>query len=176
MLQNHSKFVRRQAGESFEFSDGHHLLISGMGAGPKPILHLAIVPTANDQLARDIRQKLGIQVVRESTSSHGETLSFKQGKLMLMFWYTSTVSFGRQNHKIYWSFSHCRKKAINDICIFVRKYCLRHCAPDLCKHITRMLRQLHFCFFAQFTTYVVFTTRKKVIVMDFSYVMDVKST
>ena len=85
VLQNHSKFVRRQAGESFEFSDGHHLLISGMGAGPKPILHLAIVPTANDQLARDIRQKLGIQVVRESTSSHGETLSFKQGKLMLMF-------------------------------------------------------------------------------------------
>ena len=71
LLQNNSKFVRRQAGESFEFSDGHYLLISGMGAGPKPILHLAIVPMANDQLARDIRQKLGINIVSESVSQSG---------------------------------------------------------------------------------------------------------
>ena len=58
-----TKFIRRPAGQSFEFSDGEYLIIARMDGSSrsKQILHLAIAPMSNGALADSIRKELGMK-------------------------------------------------------------------------------------------------------------------
>lgn len=58
-----SKFIRRQAGHRFEFSDGKFIVIADMDGDAtfKPILRVGLVPRNNDILAANVRQRLGMK-------------------------------------------------------------------------------------------------------------------
>ena len=57
------RFVRRQAGHRFEFSDGKFIAIANMDGDAtfKPVLRIGLVPRDNSLLASNIRQKLGMK-------------------------------------------------------------------------------------------------------------------
>ena len=60
-----ARFVRRQSGYRFEFSDGKFIVIADMDSHStyKPILRVALVPRDNDLLASNIRTQLGLKQV-----------------------------------------------------------------------------------------------------------------
>ena len=60
-----SRFVRRQSGSRFEFSDGKFLVIADMDSHStyKPILRVALVPRDNELLASNVRRQLGMREV-----------------------------------------------------------------------------------------------------------------
>ena len=58
-----TRFVRRQAGRRFEYSDGQFIVIADMDGDTffKPILRVGMVPRDNNLLGSNIRQKLGLK-------------------------------------------------------------------------------------------------------------------
>ena len=63
--KNDARFVLRQSGSRFEFSDGKFIVIADMDSHStyKPILRVALVPRDNDLLASNIRTQLGLKQV-----------------------------------------------------------------------------------------------------------------
>ena len=60
-----ARFVRRQSGYRFEYSDGKFIVIADMDSHStyKPILRVSLVPRDNDMLASNIRTQLGLKQV-----------------------------------------------------------------------------------------------------------------